>query len=164
MPRKKGKIVWKTIKVPEQVHMVLKAKSKSGNMAIHKVIVSAILSAESGDLAEAAEKLPLSAKNVDKAVWYCLKLVNGIAMYKQALRISSMIDAAESEQIHLYVKGQREKLMNTIEQIEKRLKVDLDEVRDAIEEMEQNGDGKTVAKLNDVVKKAMLRIISTVVG
>jgi len=164
MPRKKGKIKWKTIKVPEQVHTVLKAKAKSGDMAIHKVIVSAILAAEDKDLADAATKLPVSAKNVDKAVWYCLKLVNGIAMYKQALKISEMIDAAESEQIAMYVKGQREKLMNTIQQIEKRLKVDMADVVEAVEEMEENGDGKIVAKLNDVVKKAMLRIISTVVS
>jgi len=54
--------------------------------------------------------------------------------------------------------------MNTIDQIEKRLKVDLTEVIEAVEEMEENSDGKTMAKLNDTVKKAMFNIISKVVG
>jgi len=164
MPAKRKKIVWKTVKVPEQLHTVLKAKARKSKQAMHKVIVSAILMAEDRDLAEAAEKLPASAKNIDKAVWYCLKLVNGIAMYKQALRISTMIDAAEGEQILAYTRGQREKLMNTIDQIEKRLKVDLTEVIEKIEEMEESTHGKAIKNLNDVVKKAMFQIITKVVG
>ncbi|MBW2561594.1 MAG: hypothetical protein JRE40_12175 [Deltaproteobacteria bacterium] len=144
MAKKGGRTKWKTVKVPSEVHKVLKAKAKETNQAMHRVITSAILTAENKDLAEAAQKLPASAKNVDKAIWYCLKLVNGIAMYKQALKISTMIDAVEGEQIYSYTQSQREKLMNTIDQIEKRLKVDLTEVIEAVEEMEENrmSDGR----------------------
>lgn len=159
----KKKIVWKNVKVPEEVHTALKQKAKQENTAMHKVIASALLAAENVDLAEASGKLLAASKNVDKALWYCLKLVNGIAMYKQALKISNMIDAAEGEQIAEYTKSQYEKLMNTLDQIEKRLRVDMDEVRDAIKEMEGSIDGKTTAKLNGTVKKAMLGIINKVV-
>jgi len=95
MAKKGERIKWKTVKVPSEVHKVLKAKAKESGQAMHKVITSAILVLDNKDLAEAAQKLPAGAKNVDKAIWYCLKLVNGIAMYKQALKISTMIDAAE---------------------------------------------------------------------
>jgi len=165
MPRKKGKkIVWKTVKVPKELHKVLKSKAQETNQPIHGLITSLIIASEDEDLASASVSLKGSAKNIDKAIWYCLKLTNGIGMHKQALRISNLIDAAEGDQIKQLVENSREKLMQTIDQIENRLKVDLSDVVEAIEEIEENGDGKTIAKLNETVKKAMFRIISQVVG
>jgi len=63
-----------------------------------------------------------------------------------------------------YRAEQRKKLSNTINQIEKRLKVDLTEIQELIEELELNYDNKITMKLNDAVKKAMFAIINKVVG
>jgi len=162
MPKKK-KTVWKSIKVPYEVHTILKAKAKRENVAMHKAIVSAILAAEDGDLAEAAEKIPVQAKNIDKALWYCFKLVNGVAMYKQALIMKGRISGAYVTAMEEYRVEQREKLFNTLNQIEERLKVDLTEVQKQIKALEKNTTGRDIMGLNDTLKKAMLQIINKVV-
>jgi len=162
MPKKK-KTVWKSIKVPSEVHTFLKAKAKRENVAMHKVIVSAALASEVKDISELAEKVSLKAKNIDKAVWYNLKLVNGIAMYKQLLKLKGKLSGAYTTEMDEYRLEQRRKLMRTIEQIEKRLKVDLTDVQELIEELELNYDNKITMKLNDAVKKAMFAIINKVV-
>jgi len=162
MPKRK-KTVWKSIKVPSEVHTFIKVKAKRENVAMHKVIVSAALASEVKDISEVAEKISLKAKNIDKAIWYNLKLVNGIAMYKQLLKLKGKVSGAYVTAMDEYRVEQRKKLSNTINQIEKRLKVDLDEVRDAIEELEERYDNKVTMKLNDAVKKAMFAIINKVV-
>jgi len=90
MPKRK-KIIWKTIKVPKEVHTALKTKAKRENVAMHKVVVSAMLASEVKDISEVAEKVSLKAKDIDRAVWYNLKLVNGIAMYKQLLKLKGKV-------------------------------------------------------------------------
>jgi len=163
MPKRK-KTVWKSIKVPSEVHTFLKVKAKRENVAMHKVIVSAALASEVKDISEVAEKVSLKAKNVDRAVWYNLKLVNGIAMYKQLLKLKGKVSGVYTTEMDEYRAEQRKKLFNTINQIEKRLKVDLTEIQELIEELELNYDNKITMKLNDAVKKAMFAIINKVVG
>jgi len=162
MPKRK-KTVWKSIKVPRETHIFLKAKAKRENVAMHKVIVSVALASEIKDISEVAEKISLKAKDIDRAIWYNLKLINGIAMYKQLLKLRGRISGAYVTEMHEYRQEQRRKLMRTIEQIEKRLKVDLTEIQELIEELESKYDNKVTMKLNDAVKKAMFQIINKVV-
>jgi len=162
MPKRK-KTIWKSVKIPSEVHTFLKVKAKRENVAMHKVILSTALMSEIKDISEVAEKVSLKAKDIDKAIWYNLKLVNGIAMYKQLLKLRGKISGAYTTEMNEYRLEQRKKLMRTIEQIEKRLKVDLTEIQELIEKLELNYDNKVTMKLNDAVKKAMFQIINKVV-
>jgi len=84
-------------------------------------------------------------------------------MYKQVLKMKGKISGAYTTEMDEYRTEQRKKLMRTINQIEKRLKLDLTEIQELIEELEERYDNKITMKLNDTVKKAMFQIINKVV-
>ncbi len=161
---KRTKTVWKAIRVPEQVHAVLKQKAKKQKVAMHKVISQALMESKMLPYKDIQEKLTGDAKNIDRAIWYAFKLANGVAMFKQAVILAGKLDAAEGEQIAAFVNSEKEKLMRTIEQIEKRCNVNLEDVRNAVTHYAE-GDGEvTTAVLNDTVKAAMIEILNNVIS
>jgi len=161
------KRVWKTIKLPQEIYELLIAMKTEKGKAFWKIIAEAITESEEEATAKIAEKIADKVKELDKALWYCFKLVNGMAMYKQTVSLAEAYNTYGSEFGDVltkeYVKGQKEKFIKTIDQIERRLNVDLTKILDAVDELEENPKGKVVAKLNDEVKKAMLKIIARVV-
>jgi len=161
------KKVWKTIKVPQEIYELLIAMKREEGKAFWKIITEAITESEEEATAKIAEKMASKAKELDKALWYGFKLVNGMAMYKQTVSLANAYNTYGSEfgdaLVTEHVKDQKEKFVKTVNQIEKRLNVDLTEVLNAAEEVEEKPKGKTIAKLNDEVKKAMIKIIARVV-
>jgi len=162
------KKVWKTVKIPEEVYELLVAIKSQNGKPFWKIIMEALTTSEEKATTEVVEKIADKVKELDKALWYSFKLVNGMAMYKQTVVLADAYNTYGSEfgdaLVTEYVKDQKEKFTKTIDQIEKRLNVDLTEILNAIEEVEENPKGKTIARLNDEVKKAMLKIIARVVS
>ena len=163
--RKAGKrTVWKTVRVPEQLHSILKSKAKKQGIAMHKLISQLFLEANILPYRDVQQKLTGEAKNVDKAFWYAFKLNNSISMLKQTVILAGKIDSAECEQIKRFIDDELSKTMRTIEQIEKRCKVDLQELKNAVKKYVE-GDGEiTTAGLNDRTKIAMIKIVNSVLG
>jgi len=141
-------------------------KSQNG-LPFWKIIMEALTTSEEKATTEVVEKIADKVKELDKALWYNFKLVNGMAMYKQTVALAEAYNIYGSEfgdaLVTEHVKDQKEKFMKTIDQIEKRLNVDLTEVLNAAEEVEENPKGKTIARLKDEVKKAMIKIFARVV-
>lgn len=158
------KTVWKTVRVPEQLHKILKSKAKKQGIAMHKLISQLFLEANILPYKDVQQKLTGEAKNVDKAFWYAFKLNNSISMLKQAVILAGKIDSAECEQIKRFIDDELRKTMRTVEQIEKRCKVDLQELKQAVKHYVE-GDGEvTTAGLNDRTKIAMIQIVNSVLG
>jgi len=161
------KKVWKTIKLPQEIYELLIAMKREKGKAFWKIIAEAITESEEKATTEVVEKMAGKVKELDKAIWYSFKLVNGMAMYKQTVSLADAYNTYGNEfgdvLVKEYVKDQKEKFTKTVSQIEKRLNVDLTGVLNAIEEVEEDLRGKTVARLNDEVKKAMIKIIARVV-
>ena len=160
---KKSKTVWKSIKVPEGLHTILKKNAKKKGIAMHKLISELLLGSNEILYYELRKKLTGEAKDVDRAMWYAFKLANGISMFKQAVIISNKIDSAECEQIAKIVDNELNKILRTIEQIEKRCKVELSDLKDAIIAYANGDESIKTYVLNDMVKLAMMKIINSVV-
>jgi len=145
--KKRKRIAWKNIRVPEELHSWLKRNSTIQEKAMHKVIRDLIL--------ERGKQL----RDIDKLTWYSFKLINGYAMWKQTYSIVSSLPEKEQKRFYGVEKAQREKLLNTIEQIEARLNIDLSDLREMIDNVNDKLTGKEISKLNDAFKRAMEKIL-----
>lgn len=87
--------------------------------------------------------------DIDRNIWYAFKLVNSIAQLK--LVVEEMRD---NKKISKYINY----TMETIEQIENRLNIDLSNVRKAIKKFVDNPNGENKKKLNDETKFIMAKI------
>ncbi|RLG33791.1 hypothetical protein DRN97_04180 [Methanosarcinales archaeon] len=167
MARKKAKKSgkeWKSIKIPLSLYQTITAVASRENTTKYHVIASAL--AKTGKLSD-EEFEELLAKNimaVDRRVWYSFKLINGFAMFKQLAIVSNFPSLQRNKEIKEYVEKEKKKFLGTIEQVEKRLKVDLSDIRKIVEYISGDNSGTEVAKINDTVKRKVIEILTKVVS
>jgi len=146
-----------TVRVPVWLRDDLKRVANAMNVPMWKVIHTAIEKKGLEFIEETIRKGVIAEKKLDKAMWYAFKLINSIAYLKKTVELykDGLIEEED-------VKAELNATMRTLAQIEERLGVDVENVREAIEKFLNNPNGKTTANLNDNVKLAVVRIIMTV--
>ena len=145
--KKRKKIAWKSIRVPEEIHAWLKRNATAQEKAMHHVIRDLIF------------QRGKQFRDIDKLTWYAFKLINGYVMWKQTLAMKELVDEDKMRTFEEYLKLQRNKFMITIEQIESRLGISLNYLKDTLEKVDEPLKGRDVAKLNDAVKASVEKIL-----
>ena len=147
----KGKKVWKMIGVPEELKNLVDRIAKRERMKKYEVVETAITQFAMAQTYKRRGKEYLAGYTIDRAFWYMFKLANSVAQLKMAVEL----ELSESE-----VKQYYDSTMKTIEQIEERLNVELDDLRRAIENYVKKPNNTSKVKVNDETKFAMMRILS----
>jgi len=141
---------WKSIGVREEVKKIIDEIAKRRGWKKYKVVELAIRQFAKEQKYGKKEKKYHWGYDIDRNLWYAFKLVNSVAQLK------TIVDEFDDEgKIKEYVNM----TMRTIDQIEDRLGIDMEDVRKALNKFLKNPEGKNKAKLNDETKMAMLRIL-----
>lgn len=143
-------MVFKTVGVKEDVKQIIDEIARRRGLKRYKVVELAIRQFAKEQKYGKKEKKYHWGYDIDRNVWYAFKLVNSIAQLKFAIE-----EFNDESRINLY----KNLTMQTINQIEERLGVDLKDVRKAIDKFLENPNGRTKANLNDETKMAMVRIL-----
>ena len=143
-------MVWKHIAVKEDVKKIVDEVAKRRGLKKYQVIELAIRQFAKEQTYKSGDKEYHHGYDVDRGLWYAFKLVNSVAQLKHAVE-----QKFDERDIMRYKK----KTLATINQIETRLGVDLNNVKSAIDTFIETPQGKQSAKLNDETKLAMARII-----
>ena len=143
-------MVFKTVGVKEDVKQIIDEIARRRGWKRYKVVELAIRQFAKEQKYGKKEKKYHWGYDIDRNVWYAFKLVNSIAQLKFAIE-----EFNDESRINLY----KNLTMQTINQIEERLGVDLKDVRKAIDKFLENPNGRTKANLNDETKMAMVRIL-----
>lgn len=143
-------MVFKTVGVKEDVKQIIDEIARRRGLKRYKVVELAIRQFAKEQKYGKKEKKYHWGYDIDRNVWYAFKLVNSIAQLKFAIE-----EFNDESRINLY----KNLTMQTINQIEERLGVDLKDVKKAIDKFLENPNGRTKANLNDETKMAMVRIL-----
>jgi len=143
-------MVFKTVGVKEDVKQIIDEIARRRGWKRYKVVELAIRQFAKEQKYGKKEKKYHWGYDIDRNVWYAFKLVNSIAQLKFAIE-----EFNDESRINLY----KNLTMQTINQIEERLGVDLKDVKKAIDKFLENPNGRTKANLNDETKMAMVRIL-----
>lgn len=141
---------WKSIGVKEDLKKIVDEVAKRRGFKKYQVVELAIRQFVKEQKYGKKEKKYHWGYDIDRNVWYAFKLVNSVAQLKFAVE-----EFNDEDRVSFYKKL----AMQTINQIEERLGVDLDNVRKALEKFLENPTGKNKANLNDETKMAMVRIL-----
>ena len=133
------KVKWTTIKVPIEFRNKVRELSRKTEKPYWKVLLNAISLYESQlKKPKLKEELPL----LDKVSWYITKLVSSMGIFK--------VDPS---------KENYERFLRTIEQVEKRLEIDLSLLKRVARDYYQNDLEDLRVELNMATKSAILNII-----
>jgi len=131
----------KTIKIDYETWLKLQNLSKKLNVTIKDLLAYAV------EVLECFE----SEECFQKRFWYVFKFIMSYAQYRYAF-----YDFKQYKNEN-YVKYQ---LQKRLEEIESRLKVNAEELRKAIKDLESvNGDGKKLAEINDKIRKFLINLL-----
>ena len=143
-------MVFKTVGVKEDVKEIIDEIARRRGWKKYKVVELAIRQFAKEQKYGKKEKKYHWGYDIDRNIWYAFKLVNSVAQLKFAVE-----EFNDESKINLY----KNLTMQTINQIEERLGVDLDNVKKAIDKFLENPNGRTKANLNDETKFAMVKIL-----
>jgi len=143
-------MVFKTVGVKEDVKEIIDEIARRRGWKKYKVVELAIRQFAKEQKYGKKEKKYHWGYDIDRNIWYAFKLVNSVAQLKFAVE-----EFNDESRINLY----KNLTMQTINQIEERLGVDLDNVKKAIDKFLENPNGRTKANLNDETKFAMVKIL-----
>ena len=143
-------MVFKTVGVKEDVKQIIDEIARRRGWKKYKVVELAIRQFAKEQKYGKKEKKYHWGYDIDRNIWYAFKLVNSVAQLKFAVE-----EFNDESRINLY----KNLTMQTINQIEERLGVDLDNVKKAIDKFLENPNGRTKANLNDETKFAMVKIL-----
>jgi len=143
-------MVFKTVGVKEDVKQIIDEIAKRRGWKKYQVVETAIRQFAKEQKCGKGEKKYHWGYDIDRNIWYAFKLVNSVAQLKFAVE-----EFNDENRINLY----KNLTMQTINQIEERLGVDLDNVKKAIDKFLENPNGRAKANLNDETKFAMVKIL-----
>jgi len=143
-------MTFRTVGVKEEVKQIIDEIARRRGWKKYKVVELAIRQFAKEQKYGKKEKKYHWGYDIDRNIWYAFKLVNSVAQLKFAVE-----EFNDENRINLY----KNLTMQTINQIEERLGVDLDNVKKAIDKFLENPNGRTKANLNDETKFAMVKIL-----
>jgi len=143
-------MTFRTVGVKEEVKQIIDEIARRRGWKKYKVVELAIRQFAKEQKYGKKEKKYHWGYDIDRNIWYAFKLVNSVAQLKFAVE-----EFNDESRINLY----KNLTMQTINQIEERLGVDLDNVKKAIDKFLENPNGRTKANLNDETKFAMVKIL-----
>jgi len=143
-------MAWTCVGVRSDVKKIIDEIAKRRGMKKCEVVEVAIRQFAKEQKYKRGEKEYHWGYDIDRHLWYAFKIANSVAQLKTIVELNG-----DEKKINEY----RNMTMNTINQIEERLGVDLDNVRKAVEKFLQNPSGRNKANLNDETKVAMARIL-----
>jgi len=143
-------MTFRTVGVKEEVKQIIDEIARRRGWKKYKVVELAIRQFAKEQKYSRGEKKYHWGYDIDRNIWYAFKLVNSVAQLKFAVE-----EFNDENRINLY----KNLTMQTINQIEERLGVDLDNVKKAIDKFLENPNGRTKANLNDETKFAMVKIL-----
>jgi len=141
---------FKSVGVREDVKEIIDEISKRRGFKKYQVVELAIRQFAMEQKYGRKEKKYHWGYDIDKQIWYAFKLVNSVAQLKTVIDLS-----LDNDTVNEY----KNLTMKTINQIEERLGIDMDNVKKALEKFIENPTGRNKANLNDETKMAMLRIL-----
>ena len=143
-------MAWTCVGIKSDVKKIIDEIAKRRGMKKCEVVEVAIRRFATEQKYKRGEKEYHWGYNLDRELWYAFKLANSVAQLKTIIELNG-----DEKKINEY----RNMTMNTINQIEERLGVDLDNVKRAIDRFIKNPNGRMKAYLNDETKVAMARIL-----
>ena len=143
-------MAWTCVGIKSDVKKIIDEIAKRRGMKKCEVVEVAIRRFATEQKYKRGEKEYHWGYNLDRELWYAFKLANSVAQLKTIIELNG-----DEKKINEY----RNMTMNTINQIEERLGVDLDNVKRAIDRFLKNPNGRMKAYLNDETKVAMARIL-----
>ena len=143
-------MTFRTVGVREEVKQIIDEIARRRGWKKYKVVELAIRQFAKEQKYGKKERKYHWGYDIDRNIWYAFKLVNSVAQLKFAVE-----EFNDESRINLY----KNLTMQTINQIEERLGVDLDNVKKAIDKFLENPNGRTKANLNDETKFAMVKIL-----
>jgi len=143
-------MTFRTVGVKEEIKQIIDEIARRRGWKKYKVVELAIRQFAKEQKYGKKEKKYHWGYDIDRNIWYAFKLVNSVAQLKFAIE-----EFNDENRINLY----KNLTMQTINQIEERLGVDLDNVKKAIDKFLENPNGRTKANLNDETKFAMVKIL-----
>jgi len=143
-------MAFKAVGVKEDVKQIIDEIAKRRGFKKYQVVELAIRQFAKEQKCGKGEKKYHWGYDIDRNIWYAFKLVNSIAQLKTVIDLN-----LDNDTVNEY----KNLTMKTINQIEERLGIDLDNVKKALEKFLENPNGRTKANLNDETKMAMVRIL-----
>jgi len=143
-------MTFKAVGVKEEVKQIIDEISKRRGFKKYQVVELAIRQFAKEQKYGRKEKKYHWGYDIDKQIWYAFKLVNSVAQLKTVIDLS-----LDNDTVNEY----KNLTMKTINQIEERLGIDMDNVKKALEKFIENPTGRNKANLNDETKMAMARIL-----
>jgi len=144
MGKRKGRKKWKTVKIPYETWLILKKMKEQTKIPMYQIVQNGLFVLQNQEKAETIDSI--LPGTFDRAMWYCYKLANAVTIYKTTL-------------MNVNQETAREKMMKTLDQLETRLKVKTEDLQKSLEELEENQDGKTIAKVGQCTKEVMKQIL-----
>lgn len=141
---------FKAVGVKEDVKEIIDEISRRRGFKKYQVVELAIRQFAKEQKYGRKEKKYHWGYDIDKQIWYAFKLVNSVAQLKTVIDLS-----LDNDTVNEY----KNLTMKTINQIEERLGIDMENVKKALEKFIENPTGRNKANLNDETKMAMLRIL-----
>jgi len=123
---------WQIIRVPEPLFSKLKELSEKEGIAYHHII-SRLLEKQEPKVDE---------KQLDRVAWYIVKLSMSIGRLKE-----------------MPVDANLAKTLKTIMQIEERLSVDLQGLKEEVKKLPELMDTQVIIKVNELLKEAIKQMI-----
>jgi len=143
-------MTFKAVGVKEEVKQIIDEISRRRGFKKYQVVELAVRQFAKEQKYGKKEKKYHWGYDIDKQIWYAFKLVNSVAQLKTVIDLS-----LDNDTVNEY----KNLTMKTINQIEERLGIDMENVRKAIEKFLENPTGRNKANLNDETKMAMVRIL-----
>jgi len=143
-------MTFKAVGVKEEVKQIIDEISRRRGFKKYQVVELAVRQLAKEQKYGKKEKKYHWGYDIDKQIWYAFKLVNSVAQLKTVIDLS-----LDNDTVNEY----KNLTMKTINQIEERLGIDMENVRKAIEKFLENPTGRNKANLNDETKMAMVRIL-----
>jgi len=147
-------MAWTCVGVKSDVKKIIDEIAKRRGMKKCEVVEVAVRQLLKEQKYKRGEKEYHWGYDIDRPLWYAFKLANSVAQLKTIVELNGD-EKGDEKKINEY----RNMTMNTINQIEERLGVDLDNVKRAIDRFLKTPNGRMKAYLNDETKVAMARIL-----
>lgn len=139
MGRVRHKINWKLIKVPAEIHWTLKDLSQRTKTPIWKIIHQSFTYFRTAYLSHFSE----NRSELDRKIWYIYKLSSSVGAFRENP-----------------TKKNLDMTMRTVGQIEKRLGVNMHELKLALKNYYVRPIKRNKVVLNDTCKMVLIEIIS----
>lgn len=138
------------IYVSEETKKLIKRISTSQNIPMSRVVEDAIAATLVKKKAMVRGKEQVVGYAVDRNFWYAFKLANTVAYVKAAIDFE-----LDDETVETWFK----KAMETMEQIESRIAINLSQLKTKLRKYVEDRTPKRKKEVNDETKLAMVRIM-----